>query len=122
VRCAALMLFLLIAPTSQAQPIIQTTTSVPHRSLGSTGEACPIPVFPRAALRAGAAGVTRIAMTVASDGAVTNVHVRQSSGETPAHALLDEAVVRAMKACKFAPAPGLLPTTAIQEFEWKIAP
>lgn len=57
------------------------------------------PEYPPAALRAGAAGVSRIRFTVDASGKVTAAEVVGSSGPTREHRLLDNAAKSALAAC-----------------------
>ena len=119
-RSATLILLAAMALPSHSQPMLQTPAQ--PRTIAWSQNACPIPEYPRAALRAEATGVTRVTVTVGLEGTVTDVRVVQRSGESEAHALLDRAAVRAMQACQFDPAAGSLPARATREFVWKIDP
>ena len=57
------------------------------------------PEYPPAALRAGAAGVSRIRFTVDASGKVTAAEVVGSSGPTREHRLLDNAAKSALASC-----------------------
>ncbi len=87
----------------------QTTTraATPAPNGGSspaildTSTACPRPEFPLTALRAGAFGVTRLRLEVDGEGRVGAITVLSSAGPTPEHRLLDAAIAKAMRQCRF---------------------
>ncbi len=70
--------------------------------LDANSPACR-PVYPPAALRAAAQGVTRLRMTVEYTGRVKSVQVVLSAGERPEHKLLDQAAADALSKCKYTP-------------------
>jgi TonB family protein len=65
---------------------------------------CERPEYPAASRRAGAQGRTRLAFYINDVGRFTKVHIVQSSGDTPAHKLLDFQAVAALSACRWEPA------------------
>ncbi len=62
-------------------------------------EACPRPVYPREAIRYELQGITTLRFALAPDGRVREVQVATSSG----WAMLDNAVVASIQACRFTP-------------------
>jgi TonB family protein len=62
------------------------------------------PVYPAAALRVQAQGVTHIAFHVDETGKVTSAEVVTSSGNSREHRLLDLAAVMALSRCPITPA------------------
>jgi TonB family protein len=62
------------------------------------------PVFPPAALRAGAQGITRLRMAVDKSGRVVSTEVIQSAGRTVEHRMLDWATAVALPHCPVIPA------------------
>lgn len=65
---------------------------------------CEKPEYPDIARRAGAQGRTRLAFFVNAVGRFTKVHIVRSSGDTPAHKLLDFQAVAALSSCRWEPA------------------
>jgi TonB family protein len=65
---------------------------------------CKSPEYPDTARRAGAEGRTRLAFFVNDVGRFTKVHIVRSSGDTPAHKLLDFHAVAALSGCRWEPA------------------
>jgi TonB family protein len=65
---------------------------------------CEKPEYPTVARRAGAEGRTRLAFFVNDVGRFTKVHIVRSSGDTPAHKLLDFQAVAALSSCRWEPA------------------
>jgi protein TonB len=63
-------------------------------------ESCVRPAYPREAIRYELEGITTLRFRLAPDGRVAAVQVAASSG----WAMLDEAVVRSLQACRFTPA------------------
>ena len=63
-------------------------------------ESCVRPAYPREAIRYELEGITTLRFRLALDGRVAEVRVAKSSG----WAMLDEAVVRSLQACRFTPA------------------
>jgi protein TonB len=65
---------------------------------------CTVPDYPREAQEEGATGETRLRVTVAAQGQVTDVQVTHSAGPTRAHKLMDRALVAAVRqTCHFTP-------------------
>jgi len=90
---AALAAALAIPGAVQAAP---QSTSLPTLS----PESCVRPAYPREAIRYELEGITTLRFRLAPDGRVAKVQVATSSG----WAMLDEAVVRSLQACRFTPA------------------
>jgi len=63
-------------------------------------ESCVRPAYPREAIRYELEGITTLRFRLAPDGRVAGVQVAKSSG----WAMLDEAVVQSLRACRFTPA------------------
>ena len=61
------------------------------------------PVFPEAAVRSRAHGVTSLAFHVDAAGKVTQVDILKRSGPTREHRLLDEAAAYGLAGCSFTP-------------------
>jgi protein TonB len=68
-------------------------------SYGAGTQGGPNPGYPKLAEEAGLEGAVTVTVTVASDGSIGGVSVRQSSG----HGVLDEAAVRAARRWSFGP-------------------
>ena len=81
---------------------------------------CPRPDYPLAARRSDATGTTRVSYRIQPSGAVSDAWVTRKSGETPAHAVLDEAALTAVGVCRFAEANGYAPVRASQDCEWRL--
>ena len=60
--------------------------------------------YPKAALRAGAWGVSVVEFHVDANGTVTSAEVVRSAGPTREHRLLDEATKNGLSICQFTPA------------------
>ena len=63
-------------------------------------ESCVRPAYPREAIRYELEGITTLRFRLAPDGRVAGVQVAKSSG----WAMLDQAVVQSLQACRFTPA------------------
>jgi periplasmic protein TonB len=64
---------------------------------------CDRPAYPRAALRAGATGTTRIEFAVDASGRVMRAWIVNSSGASRAHRQMDRAAMAALARCTFEP-------------------
>jgi TonB family protein len=80
---------------------------------------CPQPALPPAVTQAHLSGTTQVEIEVDAMGAVAKAAVAKPSGNTPAHALADEAVVAAVRQCRFPVVPGDGPRTGVMPVEWK---
>jgi protein TonB len=82
---------------------------------------CAEPIYPVAALRIGAEGVTRLAYTVTESGEITDAVVQVSSGETREHKLLDRSAMAFLRTCRYkgnaVPTPGRFSF----EYRWSIS-
>lgn len=116
--CAALLLSVAGNAHSQAP----ASPAVAQRPLKQPAGDCLNPEYPLAARRSGAEGSTRVVFIVERDGSTTNPRVARRSGNTKAHALLDEAAVQALLRCNFGEAPDHEPTPVALDLVWKLAP
>lgn len=64
---------------------------------------CAKPEYPRAALRAGAIGTTRIQFAIDAHGRVMRADLVKSSGSSSAHRRMDRAAIEALSRCAFEP-------------------
>lgn len=85
---------------------------------------CSAPRYPAEALRADAAGTTRLRMEVSEEGRVMRSTVERSAGPTDPHKLLDQAAIDSFKDCPFRPATDSqgkpVRGFATVEFHWRI--
>ena len=92
------------APAATTRPApAPAPAASPSRSTASSGPvpiSQPQPRYPRAALRAGIGGTTRVVVDVGPDGVPTSVSLDQGSG----HRELDRAALDAVKRWRFRPA------------------
>lgn len=82
------------------------------------------PVYPPAAIRTEAQGVTRLQISVDAQGHVVSTLVLRSAGGTPQHALLDEAARSALVRCPFEPgidaAGNPVGSRIVVDYTWKL--
>ena len=96
-----------------APPVTQTVSL-------AGGATCPKPEYPTAALRSGAMGTSRVRLTIAADGSVSDARLVGASGPTREHALLDSLAVASFRACRY-PADADHPTRrAVLDYVWRI--
>lgn len=86
------------------------------------GPSCT-PRYPQAALQAEATGTTGVSMLIDEGGKVTKVRITETSGDTPAHKLLDLVTATSIWNCRFS--PGTLdgkssPMWARIQYVWRI--
>jgi protein TonB len=81
---------LVVAPTARPPRILTIASS------------CQ-PVYPAAAMRAGATGTTAVRLSVTAAGKILQADVTHSSGPTREHRLLDRAALQAFATCPFVP-------------------
>lgn len=85
---------------------------------------CSKPDYPRAALRAGATGTTRIEFAIDASGQVKQATLVEPSGRSVAHRRMDRAAIEALSRCAFQ--PGLDETgkpmgaRAVVEYVWRL--
>jgi len=91
-----------LALTALAALAVQTRAdAAPPASVSALSPAsCVRPAYPREAIRYELEGITTLRFRLAPDGRVADVQVAKSSG----WAMLDEAVVQSLQACRFTPA------------------
>lgn len=91
-----------LALTALAALAVQTRAgAAPPASVPALSpESCVRPAYPREAIRYELEGITTLRFRLAPDGRVADVQVAKSSG----WAMLDEAVVQSLQACRFTPA------------------
>lgn len=95
-RIAALMACLAVSWAHAAEPI-----ELDPEPAGPWKVNCPpAPLYPLAALKDRAEGTTAVRLTFGANGVVSNAAVARRSGETPSHAKLDAAAVKALKRCR----------------------
>jgi len=63
-----------------------------------SGEGCQ-PAYPPAAFQAKAEGVTSLNVEIDPQGRIASAEVSKSAGDTPAHKLLDQAIVQSLVGC-----------------------
>lgn len=109
------------APPAPPAPPAAPVRVAPHVNFNTD---CVKPFYPPAAARAEATGVSRIKVTVGTDGRVTATEIAKSSGPTREHKLLDRAAEAAIRdTCEFKPGtvdgkPQTL--TTVVEYAWKL--
>lgn len=87
-------------------PPADGSPSKAHPARLGTVEARCRPVYPPAAIRAGAQGVTVLQMVIDPSGHVRSTEVLQSAGETAEDKLLDDAAAAALPHCPYVPGTG----------------
>lgn len=81
---------------------------------------CPRPDYPPAALRSGATGTSRVKVTIAPDGSVSEGHLIGASGPTREHALLDSQALASFRQCRFPAEPGRPPRQTTLDYIWRL--
>jgi TonB family protein len=79
---------------------------------------CPNPEWPPLVRQAHLAGTTGVRVDVGSDGSVSSAVVARRSGDTPVHALADEAVKRSIEQCRFPEAKGTSSRKGVIPVNW----
>jgi TonB family protein len=95
-------------------------TSLPPRPVDTSGATCPAPTYPVASRRVEAVGITRVVYVVEPSGQVSSASIERSSGETPAHRLLDQAALAATAACRYVAVEGYGPRRVSREYRWEL--
>lgn len=80
---------------------------------------CPEPALPPPVTQAHLSGTTQVEVEVDAMGVVTKAAVAKRSGDTPAHALADEAVLASIKQCRFPATPAGSGRTGVVPVDWK---
>lgn len=84
------------------------------------GGTCPRPDYLPAAVRAGASGTSRIRLTIAPDGSVSDGQLIGASGPTREHALLDSQALASFRQCRFPADPDRPPRRTVLEYVWRL--
>jgi protein TonB len=82
-----------------------------------------VPVYPPAAVRAGAVGTTVVEMVIDASARIQRITVVKSAGDTRVHKLLDRAVVENLATCPFKRASKVaVPDrqTVTVKYEWRL--
>jgi TonB family protein len=79
---------------------------------------CPKPEYPGRARKEEATGTTQITVIVEPSGEISGAAITRSSGNTSAHAWLDELALQSVEACRAPPAPGYAPARTVVTYRW----
>jgi TonB family protein len=99
VSLAGALTMAVVLAVAQAAPAAAQTAPSSTSSSTPSLESCPRPVYPREAVRYELEGVSTLRFVLSPNGRVAAVQVAKSSG----WAMLDQAVVSSIQACRFTP-------------------
>ncbi len=93
--------------------------------LSSVDASCQ-PIYPPAAVRAGAQGDTVLRLSIDAAGHARSVDVVRSAGDSPEHKLLDQAAAEALPRCPYVPGTDIegkpVGSTVDVSYRWKLEP
>lgn len=118
---AGLLMSCAAPPAPRVTAEVEATSSARN---ARSARLCSAPRYPVEALRAEAAGTTRLRMDVSEEGRVLRATVERSAGPTELHKLLDQAAINSFTECPFRPAVDAqgrpMRGVATVEFHWRI--